>query len=89
MHSGKPVKNTRKALGKNRASPSTVVQSLRTTEQLARVQPGVFPYFTPKFTQHFSPLKIALSPLVEHYFYPVSTGPINNPIKGKLKKGNK
>jgi hypothetical protein len=89
MRSGKPVKKARKVLGKNRVLASTVMQMIRTTEQPIRVKPAGLPYFTPKFTQHFSPLKIALSPLVEHYFYPVSTGPINNPIKGKLKKGNK
>lgn len=89
MHSGKPVGSARTTQGKTRALLSTFVRTSQVLGKAVRVKPAEFPYFTPNFTQHFSPLKIALSPLVEHYFYPVSTGPINNSIKGKLKKGNK
>jgi hypothetical protein len=89
MRSGKPVGSARTTQGKTRVLLSTIRRTARTLQQQVRVKPVEFPYFTPNFTQHFSPLKIAFSPLVEHYFYPVSTGPINNSIKGKLKKGNK
>ena len=43
---------------------------------------GVKPLFSastvPMFPPSFSPLKLAVSPLAEHYFYPVSTAPITN-----------
>jgi hypothetical protein len=89
MRSGKPVNSTWIAIGKTRGGTSTLMQLVRTFIRLGRVKPAVFPEFTPNFTQLFSPAKVAFSPLIEHYFYPVSTGPINNPIKGKIKKGNK
>ena len=38
------------------------------------------------YTPHLSPAKIAISPLIEHYFYPVSTAPINNLTLKKLKE---
>ncbi len=46
-------------------------------------KPIVFRQFIPCFTQPFSPLKIALPPLSEHYFYPVSTGSTNTTNKEK------
>lgn len=53
-----------------------------------RAQVPLLPKVIPLFAQYFSPLKIALSPLSEHYFYPVSTAPTIRTTKGKLKKGN-
>jgi hypothetical protein len=40
-----------------------------------RAQPAFLPTLIRTFPLKISPLKIALSPLVEHYFYPVSTAP--------------
>jgi len=89
MRSGKPVNSTGIRAWINRGGSSTFARLTRSLDQLARVQPYVIPVFTPNFTQRLSPAKIASSPLVEHYFYPVSTGPINSTTKGKLKKGSK
>lgn len=54
--------------------------------KLSRISPGVKALFVPilptlLFTT-FSPAKVASAPLIEHYFYPVSTTPINNYSQG-------
>jgi len=53
----------------------------------ASVQLPVLHKVFPILPQYISPAKIALSPLIEHYLYPVSTAPINTATKNKLKKG--
>jgi hypothetical protein len=88
MRSGKLVQIGLITHGKNRGSVSTHKQPSRFVWQPGGVQPRFIPQLFPFFTQHFSPLRIASSPLIEHYFYPVSTEPITIPTKGKLKKGN-
>ncbi len=40
----------------------------------------------PTFPLYISPAKIAVSPLIEHYFYPVSTAPTNNCNQINLKE---
>jgi hypothetical protein len=81
MHSGKPVKSSRKTQGKKSVLLSTLIGRRLPRHEGSSAQPALIPDFTPIFAQYFSPLKIASLPLVEHYFYPVSTGPINTPIK--------
>ncbi len=39
-----------------------------------------------QFIPHLSTPKFAISPLIQHYLYPVSTAPINNPTKRKFKE---
>ena len=87
--SGKPVHEHLTTGGKSRVLSSTPIRLANEAVQLARVKLSVIPQFAAFFPQYFSPLKIAPPPLVEHYFYPVSTAPINTPIKLKLKKGSK
>jgi hypothetical protein len=53
----------------------------------ASVQLPVLHKVFPILPQYISPTKIAFSPLIEHYLYPVSTAPINTATKNKLKKG--
>ena len=55
-------------------SPKTNLRATEATD--GRAKPVVIPMFTPTFPLHLSPPKIAISPLIEHYFYPVSTAPI-------------
>lgn len=55
-------------------SPRTHVQAIEVPSY--RAKPMVIPIITPTFPLHLSPPKIAISPLIEHYFYPVSTAPI-------------
>ena len=79
--SGKLVNTSRKSLGKKRVPLSTLSDKLYVQYGQASVKPVLFPHFHPLFTQYFSPLKIGAPPLAEHYFYPVSTGPINTPTE--------
>jgi hypothetical protein len=82
MHSsGKLVNSGLISHGKTRAKSSTAYLLSRFTARYDSVQPRFTHIVFPFFAQHFSPLKIALSPLIEHYFYPVSTGPINSTTK--------
>lgn len=84
MHSicGKIVDQARKKLRKSSAWFSTYHQEQLTHLQLGSVQPIVFTNSFPTFPLQLSPLKVAVSPLYEHYLYPVSTAPINNSTKG-------
>lgn len=68
---------------------------VRTSTMLHRAVPAIrthgaqadlLPNFVPTFTQYISPPKINLSPLVEYIFYPVSTAPIINSTKEKIKE---
>lgn len=52
-----------------------------TTATESGVNAQLITTFIPSFPLHISPLKIASLPLVEHYFYPVSTAPIINTTK--------
>jgi hypothetical protein len=85
MHniSGKLVHSNGTDGSKSRVRLSTTpsAHGLQTTTYSAEAL--TFPYLIPFFAQYFSPLKIVLPPPVEHYFYPVSTAPINNKTKGK------
>ena len=60
---------------------STQRAKIYTDEAAQRVQPVVLPKLFPIHPLYISPVKRVLSPLIEHYLYPVSTGPIINPIK--------
>ncbi len=79
MRSGKLVKSSGITHGKSGAWLSTSMRALKPLSLHGSANPGFVPHFAPFFAQYLSPLKVASSPLVEHYFYPVSTGPINRP----------
>ncbi len=76
-------------LGKTRAWLSPKMHHRHSMDQLIRVQPSFIHITFPLLSQLISPLRIAVSPLIEHYLYPVSTAPTNSHNQGKLKKGNK
>lgn len=89
MHSpwGKSVKKlrTKTGISSARLSPNKTLQLAKYIA--TSVQLPVLHKVFPILPQYISPAKIAFSPLIEHYFYPVSTAPINTATKGKLKKG--
>jgi hypothetical protein len=72
---GKTVQTTRIKLGKTTGQLSTVLPTPRSTHIHTRVKALVSPRVIRTFPQTYSLVKIAFSPLIEHYFYPVSTGP--------------
>jgi hypothetical protein len=78
---GKAVHDTRIKSGKTLGQLSTVTRTAITTYIRDRVKARVSPKVIRTFPQTYSPLKIAVSPLIEHYFYPVSTGPTNTDTK--------
>jgi hypothetical protein len=80
-YSGKPVNSLRVIAGKSRVQLSPVHYITSFIHQLRRAQVQVIHDLSDLSTPSLSPSKIALSPLIEHYFYPVSTAPINNPTK--------
>ncbi len=83
MHntSGKAVHYLRVVHRKTRGrlSPAANLQLLK--DQLARVQVRFVHYLSDLYTPYLSPANFPVSPLIEHYLYPVSTAPINNPTK--------
>ena len=85
-YSGKLVNTARIQRSKNGVRSSTVNRQYIDQSAYLGAQPAIVPYFRSLFTQYFSPLKIAVSPLIEHYFYPVSTAPTISTIKGKFKE---
>jgi hypothetical protein len=85
----KSVEWAGKQHGKASAIVSTHSLKNRYVAYTGRVKPLFVTTFIPMFPLPFSPLKIANSPLVEHYFYPVSTVPIINRNQINSKKGSK
>ena len=85
-YSGKPVKSSRTTPGITSARLSTLLTGMQVQTYQTRVQPGFVPQLIPNSTQYFSPVKIARLPLIEHYLYPVSTGPTIRTTKGKIKE---
>ena len=83
---GKPVYSQRMKLRTTRAqlSPNPIQISMQAT--LDSVQLRLTHYLSLIYTPGLSPAKIAVSPLTEHYLYPVSTGPINRPTQMKFKE---
>lgn len=80
-YSGKAVNSLRVIAGKSSVQSSPVTYIASFIHQLQRVQVLVTHRLSELYTPKLSPSKIALSPLTEHYLYPVSTAPINNPTK--------
>lgn len=80
-YSGKTVNSLRVIAGTSSVQSSPVVRIASWMHQLQRVQVRITHNLSDLFTPKLSPPKFALLPLTEHYFYPVSTAPINNPTK--------
>ncbi len=79
--SGKRVDYLRIATGTSSGRLSPCRPLLHAIIHKQRVQLPFTHKLSDLFTPNLSPYKIALSPLTEHTFYPVSTAPINNPTK--------
>lgn len=78
---GKAVYDTRVKSGKTVGQLSTVLRAPAIIHIASSVKARVSPKVIRTFPQTYSPLKIAVSPLIEHYLYPVSTGPTNTDTK--------
>lgn len=76
---GQSVGSLRITVGRTRVRMSPVCAYDAVARKLARVQLHVLRKLSVSFTPYISPPKIAVSPLIEHYFYPVSTAPIIKP----------
>ena len=77
----KLVEHVRKQHRKYSALLSTYWYKCGPAARNERAQPIVITNFIPMFPMQISPRKISNLPLIEHYFYPVSTAPIINPNK--------
>lgn len=80
-YSGKAVNSLRVMTGKSSVQLSPVAHITSWIDQLQRVQVRLTHNLSDLFTPRLSPPKMTYSPLTEHYLYPVSTAPINNPTK--------
>ena len=88
MHnnSGKAVDCLRVITGTTSGLISPVLHNLHRTIHKLGVQLRFIHDLSDHSTPNLSPPKFAILPLIEHYLYPVSTAPINNPTKRKLKE---
>jgi hypothetical protein len=84
--SGKAVDCLRVMLGTTGGCLSTTVDYLASVTHKLRVQLPFIHDLSDRSTPKLSPPYFAFSPLIEHYLYPVSTAPINNPTKRKFKE---
>ena len=83
---GKPVQANGIIRRKNSAQLSTWLMDIIQRIQPSSAKAHLIPQLIPVFPQVFSPTKIAVSPLYEHYFYPVSTAPTIRSTKENLKE---
>lgn len=83
---GKDVHYLRLVIGITRGRLSPLSYRLDTITTQFSGQAGFIHYLSHQFILLFSPPKYCFSPLVEHYFYPVSTAPTINPTKRNLKE---
>jgi hypothetical protein len=84
--SGKAVDCLRVMLGITGGRLSPTVDYLVSVTHKLGVQLSFIHDLSDRSTPKLSPPYFALSPLIEHYLYPVSTTPINNPTKRKFKE---
>ncbi len=83
---GKAVDCLRVIAGITRGCLSPVIGTLRTIVHKLVGQVSFIHDLSDRSTHYLSPPYFRFSPLIEHYLYPVSTVPINNPTKRKLKE---
>lgn len=84
--SGKTVHCLRIGNWTTRGRLSTLQRTYIAQPAATSGQPGFIHQLSDLFIPYLSPSKYAFSPLIEHYLYPVSTAPINNPTKRNLKE---
>ncbi len=84
---GKAVSNLRKHGGKSTEQLSPVLPHDTLTSLAARVQLAFLHTVIQYFPRQLSTILIRILPLIEHYFYPLSTAPTIIITKEKLKKG--
>jgi hypothetical protein len=84
--SGKAVYYLRVIAGTSSGWLSPLRHRLTTSIHKLGVQVRFIHDLSDHSTPKLSPPYFAFSPLIEHYLYPVSTAPINNPTKRKLKE---
>lgn len=89
MHNsgGKHVNGYGTASGKSGVLTSTVLARRVLNDIRDSAKAVVVPHLPSFFPQQLYTLILAVSPLIEHYFYPVSTAPITSPTNKELKKG--
>jgi len=78
---GKYVDSLRIAYGKSRAYLSTAAHFHMIPTAALRVKVLVSRTIIPCISQPYPQVKMAPLPLIEHYFYPVSTAPTTNSTK--------
>jgi len=83
---GKTVDELLIQVGKRWVRSSTYRALIYVSSTYLGVKPQEFPTYVPNFYTYISPGYFALSPLVEYIFYPVSTAPITNFTKEKIKE---
>jgi hypothetical protein len=85
-NSGKTVDCLRVITGITSGRLSPIVGLLHRTIHKLGAQVRFIHDLYDRSTPTLSPAKFAISPPIEHYLYPVSTAPTNNPIKRKFKE---
>ena len=83
---GQAVGSLRISTRKTRARVSPVSFIDLYAQNLGGVKVSFLRKLSVSFTPYISPPKLAVLPLFEHYFYPVSTEPINNCNPNKFKE---
>jgi hypothetical protein len=83
---GKAVNSLRTRLRISNGQLSTESEDNQLASYDTRGQHQLFPYLSSGLPPQLSPLKNTISPLFEHYFYPVSTAPIIRTTKENLKE---
>ena len=81
---GKGVERLRTAHRKTIGQSSTAFQYPPHSATLGRVQAQVTPRLIRTFPQSSSPGNFAVSPLIEHYLYPISTAPTITTTEEKI-----
>lgn len=83
---GKAVQSLRTATGKTLGQSSTAFHGSHPPSLITRVKARLTPRLIRTFPQYSSPATILFSPLIEHYLYPVSTGPTITNTEEKFKE---
>jgi hypothetical protein len=81
---GKQAHNLGQVVRKSCVALSTLSQYAHSPVYLRGAKAAFIPKPFRAFHPHPSPANIAVSPLVEHYFYPVSTPTTISPIRLKI-----
>ena len=83
---GKLVDSLLTKAGKTWVRSSTYIHARHVYIDSVGAQVRLLPTIVPRFYTYISPANFTPLPLIEHIFYPVSTGPITNLAKEKIKE---